>query len=206
MKIAIIGASGHGKVVAELAEFCGFEVIFFDDTLYSKKKVEDWPVKGSLNDLLEKRQEISFATVAIGDSIIRNKYTEILLNAGLELPILVHPNATVSKHSQLSQGTQVLAGAVINPFSIVGISCIINTNAVVEHDCVIGNYSHICPNATLAGGVNIGQHVWFGMNSCARQLIKIGEYTTIGMGSVVVEDIPSRVLAFGVPAKVKKYK
>jgi acetyltransferase-like isoleucine patch superfamily enzyme len=95
-----------------------------------------------------------------------------------------------------------MAGATVNAFTTIDEGVIINTNSVVEHDCVVREFAHICPGASIAGGCTIGALAWVGIGSSVRQGIIIGEASTLGAGSVVVKNIPAGVTAFGNPAKV----
>ena len=190
--LAIIGASGHGKVIADIAEQLGFSVSFYDDAFPDKKNIEHWPVIGTFSDLLN-------VPVAIGHNITRKVKIETLVQKGYMLPVLIHPTAVISKYAQIDLGSVIAANAVINAFSVVGRGCIINTSAIIEHDCKIGDFTHICPGTSLAGGVNVGQASWVGLGSKVKQLIHIGDNTLIGAGSLAVKDIPSGVIAYGSP-------
>lgn len=201
-RLAVVGANGHGKVIADLAEQLGYLVSFFDDAYPELKEVEHWSVVGGLSDLVSSSSEFTMASVAIGDSQIRERMLGVIEQAGISLPTLVHPTAIVSSKAVLKEGCQVLPGAIVNAFAQAGRGCIINTGAIVEHDCSLGDFSHVCPGATLGGGVQLGRRVWFGVGSCAKQLVKIGDGTVVGAGSVVVSDIPQEVVAFGSPARV----
>jgi sugar O-acyltransferase (sialic acid O-acetyltransferase NeuD family) len=201
--IAILGASGHGKVAAEIAELCGFnKIVFFDDNkeLYL---LEDWKIKGDTSNLISELSEYDACFVAIGDNKIRVNKTELLLEKKANIVSLIHPSSTVSKYSTVDKGTIVMANAVINPFSIIGKSCIINTNSTIEHDCQIGNGSHISPNAALGGGVIIGEETWIGIGASVKQKIQIGDNVILGASSLVISDLPDDIIAFGVPAKIK---
>lgn len=200
--VAIVGASGHGKVVADLAEVCGFEVVFFDDAYPKQTNIEHWQVLGNFADLIAKEDEYPCAIVAIGNNKVRLKSANQLADAGIELMTLVHPSAVVSQYAAIGKGTVVFANAVINAFAQVGDNVIINTGAVVEHDCVVSSGSHLSPNAALAGGVVVGGCSWIGIGAVARQLVRIGEHTVIGANSAVINDIPQQVTAVGIPAKV----
>ena len=201
--IAILGASGHGKVVAEIAELCGFKsIIFFDDN-HGIKRLESWKVIGDTEDLLRRVSDYDACFVAIGDNKIRVKKTELLKNKNANIVSLIHPNAYVSEYSLLKKGTVVMANASINPYASIGESCIINTSSTIEHDCLIGSGVHICPNSALAGGVRVGNKTLVGIGSSIRQNIEIGHNVIIGTGSVVINNIPNSVLAFGVPAKIE---
>lgn len=206
MKIAIVGASGHGKVIAELAELIGYEVSFFDDKYPDLKKLNTWCVEGDFNQLLELQSDFEYAFVAIGDNYIREKLSNILNDKNFKLPVLKHPCSCVSQYAELSSGTAVLAGAVINAYASVGSGCIINSNAVVEHDSTLSDYVHISPGAQLAGEVTVEKYSWVGLGASIRQCLSIGSNVVVGAGSVVVKNIPDNLVVTGIPAKELRKK
>ncbi|KAF7779303.1 hypothetical protein PMAN_a0164 [Pseudoalteromonas marina] len=197
--LAILGASGHGKVIADIAEQLGFSVSFYDDAFPDKKNIEHWPVIGTFSDLLNVPNNQVSVAVAIGHNITRKVKIETLDQKGYMLPVLIHPTAVISKYAQIDSGSVIAANAVINTFAEVGRGCIINTSAIIEHDCRIGDFTHICPGTSLAGGVSVGRASWVGIGSKVKQLIHIGDNTLIGAGSLVVKDISSDVTAYGSP-------
>ncbi len=204
-KLAIIGASGHGKVVAELAELIGYNVTFIDDDYPNIRKNEHWPIAGDLEFLLKNSGLFDKVIVAIGNNHIRNTISIKLKVKGLKLATLIHPSSTISKYTIIGQGSVIFANAVVNAFAQVGDNCIINTGSIIEHDCVIGNLAHLSPNAALAGGTKIGDFSWLGIGSVTKELIEIGDNTIIGANSTVINNIPSGVIAVGTPAIIKKY-
>lgn len=201
-KLAIVGASGHGKVVSDLAEQLGFIVSFYDDAFPSKTSIAHWPIYGTFQDLLALDKQDYVVAVAIGNNVIRKQKIQLLQQSGFMLPVLKHPSASISQYATCAAGTVIFANAVINAFADIGLGCIINSAAVIEHDCIVNDYCHISPNSTLAGGVSVGSNSWVGMGSQIKQLIKIGSNVLIGAGSTVVKDIPDNVTAFGSPASV----
>lgn len=155
-ELVIVGASGHGKVVADLAEQLGFTVKFYDDAYPNKTYIEHWPIQGTCADLVALNNNMS-VVIAIGNNTIRKDKALLLQQHGFSLISLIHPTAVISQYAAIAEGTVIFAGAVINAFAKVGVGCIINTGAVVEHDCIISDFTHICPNVALAGGVVVGR-------------------------------------------------
>ncbi len=150
---AILGASGHGKVVAEIAELNGYTNIeFFDDRWPGLQNVEHWPVKGNSETLLKIAAQFDLTVIAIGNNKIRLEKQNQLSTAGAKFSVLEHPRATISRHSQLDKGTVVMAGAVINPFVKVGKACIINTAATIDHDCSLADGVHVSLVVILRAG------------------------------------------------------
>ena len=207
-ELAIVGASGHGKVIADIAEKLGYTVNFYDDVYPNKTYIEHWPIHGTCADLIAlnntKATLSNDAVVAIGNNEIRFQKIQLLRQNSFNLITLIHPTAVISQYATIAQGTVIFAGAVINAFAKVGVGCIINTGAVVEHDSVIGDFTHICPNVALAGGVTVGSKSWIGIGSQVKQLVTIGDSCVIGAGSTVLKNIPDNVTAFGSPAVVIK--
>ncbi|MDN3389548.1 acetyltransferase [Pseudoalteromonas sp. APC 3691] len=207
-ELAIVGASGHGKVIADIAEQLGFIVSFYDDAYPSKTHIEHWPIHGTCADLIALNNTNATLSndvvVAIGNNEIRQQKIELLRKNRFNLITLIHPTAVISPYAAIASGTVVFSSAVINAFAKVGVGCIINTAAVVEHDCTIDNFTHICPNVALAGGVSVGAKSWVGISSQVKQLITIGDNCIVGAGSTVIKNIPDNVTAFGSPAVVIK--
>lgn len=203
--LAIIGASGHGKVLADMAELLGYNVTFFDDAYPNKLANEHWPIAGNLTVLLKNPNLYECVVVAIGNNQMRNTLCIKLINDGFKLPTLIHPTSVISKYAKIADGSVFLANSVVNAFAQIGRNCIINTGAIIEHDCVIGEAVHVSPNVALAGGTKVGDLSWLGIGSLTKQLVEIGENTIIGANTTVINNIPSNVMAVGTPAVIKKY-
>ncbi|MBF8795129.1 acetyltransferase [Pseudomonas monteilii] len=201
-RLAILGASGHGKVVADTAETCGWtEIMFFDDTWPSRTSNGVWDVVGTSQDLLAKAQEFDGVLVAIGNNTIRQSKLAALVQTGAALATLIHPAAYVSRHATIGAGSVVFAGAVLNTGATVGLGGILNTGCSVDHDCFLADSVHISPGARLAGGVTVGQCSWIGIGACVKQMIKIGADAVVGAGAAVVSDVDEGVTVVGVPAR-----
>lgn len=202
-RCAILGASGHGKVVAEIAELNGYEhITFFDDRWPSLASVEHWNINGDTASLLAMACEYDVVVVAIGHNATRCSKQRELSAAGANFNVLVHPSAVISNYANIKPGTVVMANAVVNPFSDIGASCIINSSSIVEHDCRLADGVHISPNASLAGGVEVGENSWVGIGSQVKQLVVIGSNVVIGAGSTVLNNVEKNRTVAGSPASL----
>lgn len=202
--LVIIGASGHGKVVVDIAEQIGCydEILFCDDSM-TRETVLGYPIVGDSQKALEYKEKADYI-VAIGNSKIReNVMTNLQFQNG-HIATLIHPKATVSRYAKIGYGTVVMAGAVINPDSEIGKGCIINTGATVDHDCRIGDFVHVAVGSHLCGTVAVGSHTWIGAGAIVKNNLDICGDCMIGAGAVVVKNIERKGKYMGVPAEKKK--
>lgn len=192
--IRIIGAGGHGKVVADTAEAAGYDEIFFLDQV--------WPERDSNG-----RWQIVGQPGAIGGRkfcAVGNNATRARLFDALNLhdsPVLAHPSAVVSLSAKLGAGTFLAAGVVVNADARVGRGVILNTGCSVDHDCLLGDFVHVSPGARLAADVEVGAESWIGIGAVVREGVRIGRNVIVGAGAAVVQDVEDGARVGGVPAK-----
>ncbi len=192
-KVFLYGASGHAKVVMDIARLAYYEVPCLIDDNSQVNELAGLPVVHSAEGL-------NPIIVTIGDCKIRKRIVESL--GKREYLTVVHPNAIKAESVCLGYGTVVMAGAIMNPFVKVGNHCIINTGASLDHDVKIGDFVHIAPHCTICGESEVGEGTWIGAGTTVIQGIHIGKDCFIGAGSVVVDDIPDNSLCYGAPARV----
>lgn len=190
----ILGASGHAKVIIEIAQANDRTIDTVYDKDVAKVEVLGYPV---CHD--EIPPQATCAVIAIGNNKIRQQLAQDH-KTSFCAP-LIHPTAIVSPSASLGEGTVVMAGAIINAGAKIGAHVIINTAAVVEHDCVIEDFVHISPNAALAGNVTVekGAHVGIGAN--VIQGVQIGKQAVIGAGAAIIEGVAAHAVVVGVPGK-----
>lgn len=196
-RLIIIGASGHGRVVADIAYRCGYtDIVFLDDNT-DVRNCGKYSVVGDSSHVKDIDGDI---VVAIGDPVIRRRIQEDIREE--RLGILIHPDAVLAEDVLIGKGTVVMAGVVINSGSVIGRGCIINTCASVDHDCRIEDYVHVAVGAHIAGHVEIGKETWVGAGVTVSNDIKICNGCMIGAGAVVVKDINETETYIGVPARI----
>lgn len=204
-RLAILGASGHGKVTAEIALCNGWDYVdFYDDAFPDKASIDGFLIQGGLNSLLEKSHVYNGFHVAIGCNRTRQRILNQFLDLELPCPNIIAPSAVVSQSVLFGRGISIMANVVVNAKTILGDSVILNTSCSVDHDCIISAGAHISPGAHLAGNVSVGVCSWVGIGGVILQGRVIGENSVIGAGSVVIDDIPNNVVVAGVPAKLIK--
>lgn len=205
-RLVIIGAKGHGKVVADIAERSGKyqSIVFLDDdeTLEESMGI---PVVGKTSEIVRNASS-SDVFVAIGNVEYRNYFMEKLEAIHAKIPVLIHPQAVLGANVIIGVGTVVMAGAVINPDVKIGKGCIINTCTSIDHDCAVGDYAHVAVGSHLAGTVTVGERTWIGAGAIVKNNVCICSDCVIGAGAVVVKNITKAGTYVGIPAKEMKMK
>lgn len=196
-EVIVIGAGGHGKVIADIIIKSGDRVIGFLDDGCTEKNILGYPILGKTEDCLKYKDKEFF--IAIGNNAVRKKISE-KYNM-LKFYTAIHPSAVIAMDVEIGEGSCVMAGVVINTSSEIGRHCIINTGAVIEHDNMIGDYVHVSPNATSCGTVKIGNSTHIGAGAVIKNNITIANDIVLGCGSVVVDNITETGTYIGVPAR-----
>lgn len=189
-KIYIYGASGHGLVCADIALNVGYEeVIFIDD---DENKALAFKSNLAKFDFF----------IAIGDNAIRKKIVEKVENSGFKCVSLIHSSAIISPSAKISnKNVVIMPNVIVNASAKIEAGVILNSSCVVEHECFVGEFSHISVGAKLTGNVKIGRECFLGANSCVLPNLSLCDEAVLGAGAVMIKNIDEKGVFAGVPAK-----
>jgi UDP-perosamine 4-acetyltransferase len=199
VKLLVIGAGGHAKVVIDAARAAGFNVVAAVGNADGVRAVLGVPV---LPDA-EGTQADCFI-VAVGDNRERATLFAEYASRGLAPHTVIHPSATIAPSATVGDGAFLAAGVVVNPDAVIGANVILNTGCTVDHDCTIGEHAHVGPGANLCGSVTIGEGTLVGVGASAMPGVSVGAWTVIGAGATVTGDLPAASVCVGTPARPMK--
>ncbi len=192
----LYGASGHAKVIIDILKRSNIEISKIYDDDINIKKILGFDVTS-----LKKLDNNDLFIISIGNNKIRKSISQ-KLNA--EYGKAIHPGSIIDPTVTIQDGTVVMAGTVINSSVEIGKHCIINTSASIDHDCILENFVHISPNATLCGGVKVGEGTQIGAGAVIIPGVIVGKWCTIGAGAVIIKDVPNGVTVVGNPGRIVK--
>lgn len=207
-RVILWGGTGQSKVVRPIIEGYGAKVVaVFDDTLglpppfpdvnlyCGWDQFESW-IKG------QNRSEIGFC-VAIGNphGRVRLRFHTQLMQQGLQPITIAHPTAWIAENADIGLGAQILAGAIVGAEARLGLQCIVNTKASVDHEDVLEDGVEIAPGATLCGLVHCETNVWVCAGATVLPRLTIGADSVVGAGAVVIRNIPPASTVVGIPAR-----
>ncbi len=208
--VILVGSSGHAKVIIDILEQeKKYKIVgIFDRSENIGKEIYGYPIIGEEKNIAKFIEEcqIEGGIIGIGDNYIRKKVSEIITSVipNFQFINAIHPSAQIGKNVTMGKGNVLIAGSVVNADAVVGNHCILNTNSSLGHEGIMKDYSSLSSNATIGGGAVIGECSVVALSATVLHSRKIGEHTIIGSGAVVVQDIPSYVVALGTPAKIVK--
>lgn len=205
--LIILGGGGHAKVLIDVLSYYQCDIIGITEADNKLFFTNYYGIRiiGNDSEVLNYNPSDVLLVNGIGSVATVKKRKSLFCffkDKGYCFAKVIHPSSVISSEVVLNEGIQIMAGSVIQPGCKLGTNVLINTKASLDHDCIIGNNVHIAPGVTLSGNVVIGNDVHIGAGTTIIQGVHIGEESLIGAGSVVLRNIPPRVKAYGIPAKV----
>ena len=192
--ILVIGAGGHARVLLEALVLSGREIVgMVDPDKQAGTECFGFRVLGGddvLQGLNPREIELVNGIGTMPGRDTRWRVASRMRSLGFEFSKVVHPSAIIGVDTVLEPGVQIMAGAIIQPGTRVGVDSIINTGAIVDHDCEIGGCCHLGPGVVLSGNVTVGEYSHIGTGSSIIQGITVGDCSLVAAGSVVYKDIP----------------
>ena len=206
-RILILGAGGHGQVVADIllrAREAGAAIApigYLDDNPACwGHTLLGIPILGAIDTL--DRIAHDALVIAIGDNLIRQQLFTRLQRQGCDFAVARHPAATLAPDVPIGKGSVICAGVVVNPGSVIGANVVLNTGSTIDHNNTLADHVHVAPGVHLGGNVQIDQGALLGIGSTVMPGRRIGAWSTVGACSLVYRDIPCCAVAFGIPASV----
>ncbi|MEO6901891.1 MAG: acetyltransferase [Bacteroidia bacterium] len=188
--IVLVGYSGHAYVAFESFFSQGQTVIAYTET--EEKKINPYSLKWLGNEtqqnVIELLKKYDYF-VSLGDNALRKKVSQSLISHLGKPQNTLHKTAIISRTMDCGTGNMFAAGSVINPLVKIGDGVICNTGCIIEHECIIHDYSHIAPGAVLCGRVTIGEGSFIGAGAVVKQGIEIGRNVIIGAGAVILKNV-----------------
>ena len=204
-KLYIIGAgSVGGHVALNLTEYSKdfqLEGFFDDDPEKVGTEQYGYPVIGTISDA-NKLQDVALVIGIAFPKIKSGVIEKLSINNSVEFPSLIHHKAWVSNDVEIGKGVVIYPGATINYGSVIGDFVVLNMNCALGHHTKIGNYSSFAPGVKTGGHTTVEKLVDVGIGVSTLQNITIGSHSTIGGQAMVIEDIPPKSTAVGIPARV----
>jgi sugar O-acyltransferase (sialic acid O-acetyltransferase NeuD family) len=207
--ILIVGAGGHGQVVADILRAARSDGQLVSDIAFIDNDQARQDQIGARHVVLGGVEQIAALRhdgiiVAVGENAARACLFAALATAGERFTLARHPRSTIAGNVTIGAGTVIAAGAVVGTETIIGRNVIVNTAATIDHHCAIADHVHIAPGVHVGGEVRVGEGALVGIGATVLPRVTIGAWSTVAAGAVVTKDVPARATVMGVPARVAR--
>jgi sugar O-acyltransferase (sialic acid O-acetyltransferase NeuD family) len=199
MSLVVLCAGGHASVVIEALRSAGADPIAATDSDSAKqgKSILGIPIIGSDQHVLTMAAGTTQLANGLGNRASRTSSNlsnrrqlfDRFSSLGYEFPVISHRSAVIASNAFFGVGSQIMAGAIIQPGVRIGCNVLINTGAIVEHDCTVGNHSHLAPGSILCFGVSVGEEVHVGAGAIILPRVKLGSGSVVAAGAIVASDL-----------------
>ena len=202
--LILIGAGGHARVVLSTLLMQGRRVLGFVSPDKKGTELLGIPQLGGDEAVLTYDPSEVLLVNGVGSAASiskRLKTYEYFRTEGYSFESVIHPSSIIAPEGELSDGVQIMAGAIVQTGCVIEEDSIINTGSRIDHDCVVGAHAHVAPGAVLSGSVHVGLRAHIGAGAVVIQNLKIGNDAIVGAGAVVLADVPPASTVVGVPAR-----
>jgi sugar O-acyltransferase (sialic acid O-acetyltransferase NeuD family) len=200
----LYGAGGHSKVITDILNSLGIEVVGMFDDNPPDAKFKGMQIRDGIRLIGEGFPKLEAPLIiSVGNNLRR---AELACSIDANYGRAIHGTAIISAKAKIDVGTVVLQGAIVQAGAEIGAHVLVNTAASIDHDNTIGDYAHISPHATLCGHVRVGEGTHIGAGAIVIPSIEIGKWCTVGAGAVVIRDVPDFATVVGNPARTIKFR
>ncbi len=203
-KLVIYGTGGLGREVHDIAESMGaWEIVgWLDDGEPSESTVRNLPILGG-GDWLAQNSPVHVA-VAIGSPQVRRRLFAKVKAGGHKIASIISPHAVIGGEVRLGEGVILMQNAVLTSDVQVGEGAILNAGCIAAHDSRLGDFATMAPLSGLMGYATIQEGVNLGAGAIVMPSVTVGEWSIVGAGAVLKDDVPPNVTVVGVPGRVVK--
>lgn len=202
--IILVGYGGHAKsVIDSIEKNKNYNIVGYTDFEEDPHSLYTYLGRDEvLREYYEKGVRNAFVTVGfMGNSCLRQKLYQQLKEIGYQLPVIIDPSSILAGDVRIGEGTFVGKRCIVNASATIGNMCILNSGSIIEHECDVGDYSHIAVGAVLCGSVTIKPNSLIGAGATVIQTVEVGENSVVGAGAVVTRKLLPNSKVVGVPAK-----
>jgi len=208
--VIILGSGGHARVLLEILDNQNYSVLGMTDVCAEKwgSHIGGVPVLGDDSSIFEHDPQSILLVNGLGSvqhTKIRSNVFNLFFQNNYSFLSLAHITAYKSISAVFGCGTQLLAGSIVANHARLGNNVLVNTRAIIEHDCIIQDHCHLATGSIVCGQTVVGEGVHIGAGATIIQGLSIGENSTIAAGAVVVKDVPPNVLVAGIPSRIIRH-
>lgn len=205
MILGIYGSGGQGRDVFDLANAVNEKSNRWDDFVFINDFSDGQKVRGKESWTLDNfksqfPKDVTEIIIAVGEPDIREILWNKVVQVGYSFATVIHPTVNLPETVKIGQGVTIGKNVFISCGVRIGNNALIQPMAYIGHDTAVGQHTVLASFANCGGNCKIGDKVYIALSASVRERTSVGSNTIVGMGAVVVKDLPANVVAKGKPA------